>query len=173
MFAFLWLIALFLIQFMNVKALHSFVHVVNVLGRLSEPSFSEETWKWWTFVFSSIFNSPTLQQCLSVESFCLRVSWVKLKLTVVSSRSLSYRAVILLGCLLSFPSPLSVFHVLHLLLEVWHPECWPEGSSLIHRILARGISWIIQMLVGVLLGNTPSLPHVLLLWIFLLFNFSL
>lgn len=90
-----------------------------------------------------------------------------------SSRSLSHRAMILLGCLLSFPSALSVFHVPHLFLEVWHPECWPEGSSLIHGILAREISWIIQMLVGVLLGHTPSLPDVLLLWIFLLFNFSL
>lgn len=71
---------------------------------------------------------------------------MRLKLTVVSSRSLSYRAMILLGSLLSFPSPLSVFRVLLLLREVWHPACWPEGSSLIHGILAREISWISQML---------------------------
>lgn len=49
--------------------------------------------------------------------------------------------------LLSFPSPLSALHVLLLLLEVWHPACWPEGSSLIHGILARELSWITQMLV--------------------------
>lgn len=117
---------------MNVKALHSFVQVFNVLGRLSELSFLVETWKGWTFV-SSNFNSPALQQCLSVESFCLRTPWVRLKLTAVSSSSLRVRISLQsydsswLSAFISSPSV--SFSLLLLLLEVWHSACWPEGNS--------------------------------------------